>query len=280
MTQVRMSGRLAVVNGEVAMSKWSVSEASSPVAIYNSHTGMLPARMHGPLSYSGSIDADRGVPRVMPGQVFTFEGYMGPNNGVAGTPGPMWSGLALVDSVTVNFDWTTNKPVSHALSFSNAGAFTYNAAATAPSLTGDFTPIEVCGKTLRFTPVGGSETELEMVKTATLSLSASNGKVTNSSTGCRTDSIGGPGDCKLSVALDTPGRQLTPGALYTVAIPCGADDWVLQYMICKGYTNLQADRTNGNLIGATVELEYSRFNAAGDAGSGITPPGGSAWIGG
>lgn len=279
MTQPRMSGRLAIVNGQSAMSKWSLTEQSSPQSSYTSKTGLLPNRTHGPSTITGTIDADGGIPRALPGQTFTFEGYIGPNSGVAGEVGPKWSGLALVDSLTINFDWTTNKVVNHSISFSAAGAFTYNAAATAPTDVADFVPVGVCGKTIRFTPVGGAETVIDRVKSATLTFSAANGKETNSTTGCAVFSVPGPCDVKLSIAVETPGRQLDIGTKYSIALPYDSDDFFLQYMLAKGYSGLQADRSSGNLIGQTIELEYSRQNDAGDLGTGITLPNSTIWVG-
>lgn len=280
-----LSGKFGVVKDASAVMSWNMTRDTSPNASRNSASGNLPVRTHGPVKITGGWESETGIPLAMPGSPVAFEGFIGSAGNVSGANGPKWAGNILVDQVSINFDWASNKRISHSVSWSAAGAFTYtaNAAALTDASTDD--PVTICGKHISFREAGsdGAFTNLERTKTATLTFTSTNPKTVNSETGCAEIATPGAGDCTLSIVLDTNTEQMTIGSFYEVKIPYADPDhpFLLAWMICKGYTNLSVDRNTGNIVGQTVNLEYSRMDDSTPAnvGDGITLPDDSVWVG-
>ena len=273
-------GRFGAVNGVVALSKWGVNQTSSPVVYRNSATGRLPGRSHAPSSWSGTMSIDGCSPAAMPADIIAFSGYGYPNSGVAGTVGLLHSGNAIIDSLNMSFDYKTNKPVSYTLAFSGANALTISDVGVAIPVTGNYVPFEMCGNPILFRE--STETTaavaIDSVTTATLNITASNGKVTNSSTGCRIDTKPGVADINLSIAVETGNRQLTIGNLYEITIPSAPNSWIIKWVRLKAFTNLTVDISTGAIVGQTMEFEFSRVLNAGTATLGsVTLPSGVAW---
>ena len=103
-----LSGKFGVVNGYSHIKNWSVDHNSSPEVHKTSATEFGQFVRPGVVDWSGSFDgAGEGPPVALwPGKTFTFTGYTAPNSNVYGQAGQVYSGSAIVDSLTLTWDWT------------------------------------------------------------------------------------------------------------------------------------------------------------------------------
>ena len=274
MPNYTQTGRHGAINGVPQVMSWGLSETSSPDAAHGSATGIFPVRRHGPISWGIDWKALGCQPSALPLTQAAWAGFAYSNTGSGN--GLKYSGDIVVDQVQIDWDWSKNAVVQYSLKASGAGALTEDA--NAAPITDASTPVgySPCGDQIMI-GASGSEVALEMVTKASLTISGSNGKATNSSTGCRVDAKpGGSVDIKLSITVETGTMQMAKNSLQRILLPTDTDPWIFEFMVVAGRSGFQVDRKSGAVVGFTYDLVYTRLNEANDVGS-ITLPDGTPW---
>jgi hypothetical protein len=258
----RYTGIHGAVGGVASLMAWSLSDSSASPVDRTGATGGLPVRGPGIKSYSGSISRAGSMPPVFPGGTMAFVGYMSPTTGVPGTNGPGVSGLAIIKSATIKWDWTTNKALSVECAFGAASDFVF-ADTAAPALVPGYAPTYPCGSNIKWRLPGGAVLlDILETKTATLSITNATQTIVDAGSGCL--QLEGPGnpDLTVSIELSTPDRPIATNNLVELHLPVGASAYRIKYLRCKGYSNLKINRESGEFISQTVDFEWSSLSGA------------------
>lgn len=272
-----LSGRHAVVNGVSSVRNWTINNTQTAAKFVASNTLLGTGRRKAVRSWTGSFGGYGGVPTVLPLSSFSFAGYCGPTDGVSGN-GITYSGTALVDSLTITWDWNAGAILSWVCNFSGHLALTKASAShsdtTDPEVPGS------CGTKITYSDAGEDPEDIEWpnLVTATLTLNSPSIPYVNSSTivsgACWTGRKAGIFDWTLAVTEQNDDRIAALEIGEDKALKLWIDDtdyWVLNWGHIEGYSGLQSNRETGAIIQRTVNLSMNGF-LDGDTGA-VTLPG-------
>lgn len=265
------SGKFAVIDGLGTMRNWSVNDVSNAQKFVASNTRCGTGRVRGTRDWTGNVSAYGAVPLVMPGQYFDFRGYTAPANNVSGS-GPCASGNALVESVTITWNWGNGEILAHQINFGGNGELTW---------IDDFfedvsvpvTPI-VCGTKI----LQEDEIWPNLVQ-ASLTLTAPMLPYVNSATDCWTYRRSGPFDWTLSLTEQNNERDGLPEISSDLDLKLfvnASEFWHLRWGHLIDYSNLSVDRETGAIISRTVNLGMSGF-VGGETGHVLMPDESTFW---
>lgn len=279
------SGKFGFVNGESTIRNWSLSETMTTHAVYASNTKGAPRRKKGVSDWSGSFLQSVIAPTNMPGDTFNFVGHASPTSGVEGESGFAYSGPAIVESLAVNWDWSTGAPIGQTVNFAGNGALTKTAATGADATDPDVPCADSNTKIEIVDSDGGSggsgDDELCGLTSATLNLLAANQAYTNACTGGWAKRIAGTIDWNLALNIqEADPSSLSFGRGDYVEIKAYVDIdsfWHLKWGIVRDFTNFVVDRDTGNIIGFTINVEMSTHDDTPTEGHIIAPDSGSNW---
>jgi len=283
--------------------KWSASQSFNPTAFAASNTKGAMSQRKGIVDWTGSFEQFNGYPSVMPGWLFTFQGYAGPISGVPGTVGPTLIGDAICDNISVAWDWTGNALIRT----------TVNMACVSPLRNQPGGAAVVDTSTVNGTPTAGTHIDILNITTAgggyqplcaekaTLNVLGNPINFSNScSIGKGTETppipIGlayqsrKPGiiGWNMSITLDNAdasyaplpggnGLPFSPGDYVEIrAYIDGSAYWILRYGFVAGYSNYNVDIETGAIITYDVDIQGSADAGVGtDADGFIKLPGAS-----
>lgn len=262
-------GRFGVINGASTVRNWSIvdTEALQPFKASNTKAGT--GRRRGVKSWTGAFNAYGPAPAWMPGASFSFAGFTAPANDTSGV-GVKYSGTALVDSISVLWDFMNAAILQCTVNFSGHLALTI--ASGQAQLLDASTPTapEICGLKLQAAELDNDTGDLDdfadiaAVATATLNITAVNQPFVNSDTACWTGRKAGPIDWTMGIVLQTDDQPYAKGTdlalkLFTenAVDPDDSLFWLLQYAKVKEYTGLQVDLETGAIISQTMNLEMN-----------------------
>lgn len=253
-----ISGKNALINGQSTTLGWKVSLSADTKQFTASNTKGASGRTDGNKTWSGSFNALGAQPAVIPGTTFTFAGDKGDGKGVSGT--------AMVDSVEIKVDIEAGEIISYTVNFSGDGEYTLGAVVAADATLPDVETsigrkVELC--TPAAEPVWA---ELDDVRVVTITLSASNGEYVSSSTGGFTKRVAGNLDASISISVYTDDYGTLPGpnAIKGVRVYTSATAfWEFNWIKFAELSDLEADRSNTNPIGATMNGAFSGFTKIG-----------------
>jgi hypothetical protein len=244
------SGKYGAVNGVSTVRNWVLNEVETPAEFRASNTISGTGRRQGIYDYNGSFEGFGGAPPAMPGEYFDFVGFTAPSSGVYGTTGETKEVVnAIVEQVTVNWNWRTAELLNWSLSF----------AAGEPLAIDHITGIisdptipdtkKMCGLFISI-----NDQDWDNLVSATLNITSRNPSFVNSSTACRTGRRPGIIDWNLSVVEEarTP-FNLFGGdhdiKLYTDI--AAYEYWRLLWGRFTGTTDIRVDADTGDIISMT-----------------------------
>jgi hypothetical protein len=251
--------------------EWTASIQQASTSFVNSATARGTHRNNGPRSWAGTINCVGAVPALFPGQTHSFEGFSAYEDL---TDGLILAGDVIVDSLAVNWDWSTVESIKHNYAFSGIGAPTSWASATAiEDATIEQSP-SICGTKIEYSVDGTTWVELPNLKSAALNITAANSSFVNSGThaggACWTGRTRGPIDWTLSIVQEDDAPPGTTGMpqigdnlnwrLYTTSTLF----WALNFGRVDSYTNYRVN-TDGSIIDRTIAvgMTSSRSSVAG-----------------
>lgn len=253
------SGFGGTVNGEQTVRSWSIQESAESQAFGASNTAQATGRKTGHKDWSGSFNVYGHTPSVMPGDTFTFTGW-GPQGK---------TGQAIVDSIEVNWDIEGGGIIEATVNFSGNGALSDTTTQISDGSTPD--PPSAVG-----TKAELDTTELDDVRSMSLTITADNHAYTSSSTGGWTKRLAGRLDASGSIDFYSDDLTGLPesGTFKQIALYVDATQkWDLKW----GHIDSIEPDVNiesGEPVGVTLNFSFSGFNG-GQQGS-IEKPGGNA----
>lgn len=279
-----ISGKFGALNGISCVRRWSITDLMEIRRVVASNTGGGSGRSKGLQDWNGSFDVYGGHPEVLPGSIFAFSGYVGPDDGVQGSNGLVYSGNALLTQLTINWDFVGSTPINCSGTFGGSGILS---SAQAAPIT-DTTPVpdfDTCQLKFEIGPES-SEQLWKNITTASLTLQCDEQVVANSSSNCWKLRRGGPKDWTLSVNLESEDRtQLsempTKGSQVRIKAYTSSEAfWLLEWGRVRDYTNIQVDIESGAVVGCTCNIEMDIVNESDGSLGRVVAPGGSVhWYG-
>ena len=272
------SGEFAAVNGQAAVRKWNIARVLPLNEAKHSGTRGGTQRKKGVGSWTGGWTAEGGQPGVKPGEKFTFLGYSAPDNDTEGGTGTTYTGVAVVSSVTLTLDQTTNNIISHEVTFDGHLILTETAGGAA--IIDAVASIAECAVDTKI-EYGATPDEIEDWTTATLTFTANVPSFVNSSTAGETGRRETSDiDWTLSIGVevtDSPlaeGLQLEDLKVYINSI----EFWHLNYARVGTYSGFVADRETKAIIAQTLNIAMdSHKESDGSLGSIIMPDTTQLW---
>lgn len=273
-----LSGKFGVVNGQTNIRNWSTDRTSTPEIYIDSTSEFGQYVNAGVEDHSGSFEGfGEGPPAtIFPGKVFTFLGYTAPDTNVYGDDGVTVSFEAIVDTLTLNWDWTPGGSHSWSVGFSmESGDITIGSGQ--PDDTGSTVPPRMCLNALQ-TGAALSEADWSDIVSATLTISAANIPYVTSSTACRTARRAGNISWTLSVVEQNTAEKFAVGSntRFRIETDGGTDYWILEWGHLESITGLRADRESGAIIERTYNF-IMNGNVGGTLGQIIHPDGTVLW---
>lgn len=275
-------GKYGAVNGVPTTRNWSLVQTSATKPFIASNTAGGTGRRRGPRDWTGSVSHYGGVPASMPGETMAFQGYTAPTNGVGGTAGQTYSGTAIVENVSITWNWETGDIIASVINFAANGVLSQSS-----TIVTDGDPITApspIGGGVRILDAGGSTyDELCPVVSATLNITAANKPYVNSCSAGQTLRKPGPIDWNLALVLQENDLASLPFDIDDfIGIQIDVDDsgtqfWQLTYGLVKDFSGFTIDRETGNIITVTANIEMSIDDGEGNEDGAIIMPGSAAW---
>ena len=101
---------------------WNLNINTNPHTLIYTGTRFGTQRAKGVLRTSGTFEGFGGEPPLFPGDSFTFFGFTAPDTGVACTEGCAEVVPAIVNTLTINWDWTVaNRGITWNIGFASNG---------------------------------------------------------------------------------------------------------------------------------------------------------------
>jgi hypothetical protein len=269
------SGRFGAVDGMSTVRNWVLNETTQPAEYRASNTRAGTGRKEGVYDYTGSFEGYGGVPPVMPSEYFDFVGYTAPGSGQFGAVGVTKNAdAAIVQSVTINWDWTTGGLLDWVVNFA-AGA--PNIITEASAAVTDLTPPAVkivCPTKITLTT---NNTVWPNLTRASLTITANNPSFVNSSTQGRTGRRAGMIDWTASVTEQAVAGNATLSPSLCLGSLVGGDTLMRMWIDATTYWGLlwahyvdasdfRVDNDTGAIIGQTNNFAKAGFDPDGDSG--------------
>jgi hypothetical protein len=276
------SGKWAAVNGISTLRHWTVSETQAPAMGRASNTGFAPVRKKGVRSWSGQYTAYGAQPQCMPGTIFGFTGFSAPDDDVSGA-GQTFTGNAIVDSVSMTWNWGNGEYLGHTVNFSGHLALTKGTGVMpVDAAVPDMPPVALC-KIQTGAPDGSGYADLPNVVTVTLNISSSNQSFVNSSTIVGgvlwTGKKAGLPDWNLSISQQDNQRVGAPFDIGdNISIKLFTDAtlfWLLQWGHVRDFTGIDANRETGAILARTINIDQTALDTT--ALGLVVMPSGTQW---
>lgn len=259
-----------VNNGTSAFStveQWTINDTKTSDSYSASNTYNGVVRGGGIRMWDGSFQGRGVVPPVMPGEGFLFEGYTEPTSGTEGDTGITYTGTAIVNSITMTWDWTANTVFQWVVNFNGLPPLSIATGVpeldvTIPSIG---TPCTTHWEYESDTP----ETYLEIpaLTTATLTITSALAAQANSDTAalggeCYMSYKKGPIDWTLALNQEDYERGVDGypdlgDYLKLRGYVNNTDFYQMNFGRQESYTNLVVDRNGGTTIARTLNIAMS-----------------------
>ena len=261
------SGIYGLVDGISTVENWNINDTRTSDSYVASNTLNGTVRGGGIRAWDGGFSGRGNTPPVMPGEEFNFKGYTEPTSGTEGDTGITYDGQALVNSVTVSWNWATNLILGWTVSFNGLPGLTY--ATAIPVLDTTIPTIGAsCGTKVEYATTAAPTifNEIPAITQATLTITSTLASEANSSTvaggECWMGYSKGPIDWTLAMPQEdyirgVDGYPLLGGFSLLRLYVDATDYWELRFGKMESYTNLVVDRNGGSTIARTLNLAMS-----------------------
>ncbi len=275
-----ISGDFGSVAGISSVLDFSISENRETKTYKASNTAGATGRTKGIFGFSGTYSALGAIPQLMPrDKVVGQQFFLGPDDGVYNATsmlGTVYVGDIIINQVAINWNWETQDPITHTVSFSGEGALnrTYGAA-----FIPDTTAVnvnDVCPTKVEIADdIPTAFYELEDLTTAVLTFTAANQEYANSNTNCAKKTIPGGIDFTLGMSRQETKQQVNQqnptfeleiesGIDYQIRMYTDATEfWLLKWAIMKDHTNIRGDIQGSPSapVGFDKSFEMQAFNS-------------------
>jgi hypothetical protein len=261
------SSKFVVVEGVDTLRSVTVNEQQVPAKGVASNTRQGVVRRPGVRSWNGTANRFGGTPALMPGDLFAFNGYFTPADGVEGSAGALLSGTAAVSQLQVNWSWQNGELLSQAYTF--AGHLELDKDDDGAALEDTEPPdvLSVCGTKIQYQESsGGSWVDIPALVTAQLALSVPLHPFVNSDTDCWTGQrVGAPVDWTLTLVQEDERRGVHFDIPDDVGIRAFIDDtnyWELLWGHVRDFTGITGNRETGEILKRTINIDMNAASGA------------------
>lgn len=260
-----LSGSLGMINGLSHVRSWSIEDTSSPVKGVSSASRGGTMTKGGVRDWSGSASLFGVAGTWMPGDIVSFVGYKGPTTGVKGTAGIRSSGSAIIESLTMNWNWETNEYLSSELSLLGNGTLAH-ASGVAIADNTSTSLVTPCGSNVLI-----SDVILPDVVSAVLTISEASKSYVTSSTSCWTARKKGTGLTWTLAIVQRNDSGVAPVAIGSnssiIKLPAGGSNvWELAYAHLDSVTGVVVSPETGDIISQTLNFSMTAISDANDVG--------------
>lgn len=270
------TGEYGCIEGVSNVRNWSISEEATAEMVRNSSTKGAAARVSGVKRVTGSYEAESGIPFKMPGESFTpFKGYTAPDDDVFGSDGVTANVAAIVESVTINLNWSGNESVNHSVEFQGTDELTF-----VTEFIEDPGPLaigSICDVKIEY-GAEGAEVLIENIESATLTFTRENQAYINSSTNCVESYKSGPLDWTLEIVLQDNVRPIALQADERFKVWINDTEfYILEYGHVEAYNDLSVDPQTGAIITQSMSVVMQAARQSDGVVGKIILPGGSTY---
>lgn len=234
------------VDGVDTVRNWKIASSQDLQRYVASNTKGGSARLAGNGDWNGTYDSYGFLPDKMPGDSFTFGGSLDGTNGVTGE--------AMVKEVVIVVDVEAGTIISHVATFESNGALTLGAVA-ATDVTVPSPPSSIgCKLELSEVLATPSFSEVNDVRTMTLTITRSNAPYVSSSTAGGTKRVAGNWDFTFNYTVyeGDPANLIAAGAIKHVKMfVTNTLFWELKWVRYADVSDVECDIEGEGLVGAT-----------------------------
>ncbi len=250
-----ISGIGGVVNGKDSIRTWSVDASAELQAYVASNTKGGSSRVVGNTDWSGQYSAYGHSPSSLPGEALTFIGSIDGAKGV--------KGVAVVDSVEITIDIEAGAIISHVVNFSANGVLDKADATASSDATVPDPPSAIgCKVEKSDALVTPSFSNIDNVRTVTLSIEADNQSYVSSDTAGGTKRVAGNVDFNVSIVVyvDDFNDLIDENAIKHLRVYVDATTyWDLKWVMFGEASGLEVDREGATPVGATMNAHMEGF---------------------
>ena len=251
-----ISGKRAVMAGVGSLRNWKVNRSITIPSPRGSSTAGMPACLVGNKDWTGSAEFYGYIPTNLPGAGFTFTAA--PDNTAASSGNPaIWTGTAIVSSLTVVIDIEAANPISGTIQFEGNGELT--ASTNGAALSDATSPAIYPSKGMKGTLAGADITNVRRME---FTLTCKNETyVTGGDSGTSGIVKRVPGNYDASgnftVYDGAPSTALAYGTIDILRYYVTASYyWAFSYVVLES-NNPEADREGGTIPGLTYPWKYT-----------------------
>ena len=247
-----ISGIGGAVNGQSTVRTWTVTSLADIQAIIASGSKQGTVLVAGNTDWNGNFTAYGDTPAVMPNEGFTFTGSVDGTKGVTGT--------AIVDSVEIVIDVETGAVIAYTVNFSGNGVLTLGAAVATD--TSKPCPATSIGTKVELGTLAAVFTEIDDVRTVTITITADNQSYVSSATAGGTKRVAGNISASISITVFEGDPANLPAAndegilrLFVNA----SEFWEFKFIRFADASDVGVDVEAGAVVGATLNAQWSAF---------------------
>lgn len=274
-------GQYAWIDGVPTMIGWNISQELSSAQQVTSNSQLGSYRRNGVCKWSGSFNGLGGKPAdiLLPRSSFNGIFWTGPDSGVITGTGQAFEGVTKVSKLEINWDFSSDTPLTYSCDFLGHLALTEDATQAAITDTTDPTLHPHCVTKLELTDVA-----VAGVKSMKLTISAAVTEYNNSDTivsgKCWTGVELGAIDWEAQVVVENDRFQFAAGTDYVLKMYTSATEyWELEWGKHLGHSDIKADRKTNEIIGYTMNfgMNGNIDNTFANQGKIQLPGAASAW---
>lgn len=276
-----ISGKYGKVQGYSTVKNWSISHSADLQPLIASNTLCYPVRIDGNKDWTGSFEAygKEMVAALFPGKLFQFLGGFDADGVASASVYGVDSGASgcIVESVEMKINIANGDPLMYTVNFAGNNDLTIGlVAVTADTTSPEMWPTVDTGGNVRMTwgdatvdvlAVDPTTNELPDITEMTLNISCDlKDYVSSDSTGF-VKRIAGTYDLTCSVAFyhdefDNSGTPPIPHVNDILAVNLyinATEAWQIGYLKVNELSDLTVDIESGDIIGATLNMEFSAY---------------------
>lgn len=243
---------------------WRFEPVANPEVRVYSGTRFGTDRIPGNVDYTGSFEGWGARPPLFVGDSFTFLGYTAPTNGVPCTPGCAYILPAMVNSLTITWNFTNeNKTVFWNLGFQATGSPVVNAAFDDPCDDLVFCDPNTCSLApiMKDPCVADAVVEFCNITQVVLSFTNASQGYSNTSTNCELRREVGNLDWSLNITDQNPCIIPVLQGTYWFELPDSlTTKWILKFGMLTRIQDFVVDQQAGTMIGKTNVFEMKAVN--------------------
>lgn len=262
---------------------WNLTSITNPETRYYSGTRFAPQRINGFTNHTGTFGGFGVTPPLFAGDLFTFIGYTAPTTGVPCTPGCAYHVDAIVDSLTLTWNWTAeNRTANWSIAFSSLSDVTEIDNFDPPCDDDIYCDDNPCDLPLSIYDCEDTEVDWCNIVSAVLTFTASNVQYSNNTTNCQIVKDAGNLDFTLEIVDQNPCIILTLQDDYWFQLGAtSTTNWIIKYAKHTGLTDFNVNIETGEIISKSNNFMMQAVNCCVPEtpvrGSIVTPGGLTVW---